>query len=310
MLQTITEEGDTMYIERIKRSGDIKKIDIDELESLAEEIRFYTLERCSRYGGHLGSNLGIVELTIAIHYVFNIPNDKVVFDVSHQVFTHKILTGRGFAFTDEEKYGEVIEFSSPKESESDLFHMGHTSTSIGLAVGLAKMRDILKKQEKIIAVIGDAALGGGQAYEGLNIAGDLNSQLLVVLNDNEMSVFDNHGSLYNHLKELRKSLGTSSNNLFRDMGFEYHYLEDGNNVKELIEGLESVKYATVPTVLHVHTKKGRGYTFAEQDKAKWHYSKPFDLKTGEVISSLKTSAENYGNITYDLLSSRIKKIIV
>ncbi len=294
-----------MYIEKLQTNS-VKQLQPEELICLADEIRRAILFRCSKYGGHVGSNLGIVELTVALHYVFELPKDKIIFDVSHQSYPHKILTGRGQAFVDESRFSEVVGFSNPKENVNDLFHMGHTSTSISLAVGLAKARDVLGQEEKVIAVIGDAALGGGQAFEGLNTAAGLNSQFLIVLNDNEMSVFDNHGTLYNHLSYLRNNKGECDDNLFKIFGYEYRYLESGNDLQSLIQILNEVKNNDRPTVLHVHTKKGSGYSYAEADKARWHFSKPFDLETGVIKNSQHTPRDNYGNITYDLLSRRMK----
>ncbi|MCR4754341.1 MAG: 1-deoxy-D-xylulose-5-phosphate synthase [Lachnospiraceae bacterium] len=296
-----------MYIERITESSDVKKLNINQLNVLADEIRSSIIDRCSKVGGHLGSNLGIVELIISLHYVFDIPKDKIVYDVSHQVFTHKILTGRNKAFTDDSRFSEVVEFCCPSESETDLFHIGHTSTSIGLACGMAFARNNLGGTENIIAVIGDAALGGGQAFEGLNISAGLNGQFLIVLNDNEMSVFDNHGKLYDHLSCLRVDNGNTAGNIFEELGFKYKYLDDGNDIEKVICGLEEVKAYNTPTVIHIHTKKGKGYKYAEVDKARWHYSKPFNIETGEVLSGLRVPDENYGNITYELLTKHMTK---
>lgn len=294
-----------MVLDKVKTSSDIKKLTIEEMVLLAGEIRTIILKKSSEYGGHVGSNLGIVELTIALHRFFNFPNDKLVFDVSHQTFTHKILTGRKEAFINSDKYSDVSEFTNPNESEFDLFHIGHTSTSISLAIGLALSRQALGTNEKIIAVIGDAALGGGQAYEGLNIASDkVKGQFLIILNDNEMSVFNNQGSLYPHLKELRESKGLSKNNIFKCMGYDYHYLENGNDIFEIIKVLEAIENR--PTVLHIHTKKGLGYVFAETNKSRWHFSKPFNLETGEIISK-GPKTDNYGNITFNYLSNVMKK---
>lgn len=296
-----------MYIERIKNGEDLKKLSIQQLEVLADEIRHAIIQRCSEYGGHLGSNMGIVEITVALHYIFNVEVDKLVFDVSHQTFSHKMLTGRSEAYTNPEKYSDVIEFTHPNESPADLFHMGHTSTSISLACGLARARDVLERHERVIAVIGDASLGGGQAFEGMNIAATLNSQLLIILNDNEMSVFDNHGSLYPHLTQLRNSNGTSTNNIFKNMGFDYHYLEHGNDMGKVIAFIAENADNPRPTVLHIHTQKGKGFTPAETEKARWHFTKPFDLTTNQIKSSLKTPSENYGNITFEYLSKRMEK---
>lgn len=295
-----------MYIENITKSEDIKKLSINQLQELANEMREAIIEKCSKYGGHMGSNLGIVELTIAINYVYDMKKDKVVYDVSHQTFPHKILNGRARAFIEENHYNDVVEFTNPIENENDLFHMGHTSTSISLACGLAKARDILHRNERIIAIIGDASLGGGQAYEGLNISAELNSQFLIVLNDNEMSVFDNQGNLYDHLKELRESNGNCNNNIFKAFGFKYVYLENGNSISELINVLSENIEFNKPMVLHIHTQKGKGFKPAEENKARWHYTKPFNLETGEVLANMKTPTENFGNITYECVKELMK----
>lgn len=296
-----------MLIDKINESKDVKQLTHKELEVLASEIRQGILNRCSNYGGHLGSNLGIVELVIALHYVYSIPDDKIIYDVSHQAFPHKMLTGRAKYFWKD--YSKIIEFTNPSEDKSDIFHIGHTSTSIGLACGMARARDILGGKENIIAVIGDAALGGGQAFEGLNIATELKSQFLIVLNDNEMSVFDNHGGLYSHLSDLRNRTHVGEN-LFENMGFEYYYLEEGNNLQSLINVLNHVRNNKNPTVLHIHTLKGKGYLPAEINKAKWHYTKPFiinDDNSKNQVNKVIKNIENFGTVTYEYLSKTIQK---
>lgn len=293
-----------MYIERIDGPEELKKLEISELPELADEIRELIISKVSACGGHLASNLGVVELTIALHYVFDSPSDKFVFDVSHQTYCHKILTGRKEAFMAKDKYGTVTGFSNPLESEHDHFAIGHTSTSVSLACGLAKARDLKGGAENVIAVIGDASLDGGEAFEALNCAAELGGNLIVVINDNEMSIPENHGALGRHLTELRNS-GGSGNNFFRSLGFEYHLVENGNDITALIKVLTAVKNTDRPVAVHVCTRKGKGYGPAEIDKEKWHWARPFDRATGEFLNSVP--AENYGSIIADHLMDKIRK---
>lgn len=292
-----------MFIEKINNPNDLKKLNISELPVLAEEIRELIIEKVSACGGHLASNLGIIELTIALHYIFDSPVDKFIFDVSHQTYCHKIVTGRKDAFISKDKYKTVTGFSNPLESEHDIFAIGHTSTSVSLACGLAKARDLQGGTENIIAITGDASLDGGEAFEALNCATELNSNLLVIINDNEMSIPENHGALGRHLTALKSSSGKSKDNFFRSLGFEYHLIENGNHIPELIQTLNSVKDATHPVAVHVCTQKGKGYEFAENDKEKWHWARPFDKKTGEYLKSVPK--ENYGNIVANHLLDKI-----
>ncbi|MBO7244580.1 MAG: 1-deoxy-D-xylulose-5-phosphate synthase [Alphaproteobacteria bacterium] len=291
-------------LEKIRAPQDIKSFSMTELELLSEEIREAILNRVSQIGGHVGPNLGVVELVMALHYVFDSPVDKIVFDVSHQCYTHKILTGRKEGFLDEAVFSSVSGYTAPQESPHDHFVVGHTSTSLSLATGLAKARDLKKENHNVIAVIGDGSLGGGEALEGLNFAGEMNSNLIIVVNDNELSIAPNHGGLYQNLKELRESNGTCSNNFFKAMGLEYVYIEEGNDLASLINIFNDVKNSQKPIVVHVHTDKGHGYSFAESEKEKWHYNMPFDIKTGE--SMFKFDDENYNQITIDYLSNKIK----
>lgn len=291
-------------LEKIRAPQDIKSFSMTELELLSEEIREAILNRVSQIGGHVGPNLGVVELVMALHYVFDSPVDKIVFDVSHQCYTHKILTGRKDGFLDEAVFSSVSGYTAPQESPHDHFVVGHTSTSLSLATGLAKARDLKKENHNVIAVIGDGSLGGGEALEGLNFAGEMNSNLIIVVNDNELSIAPNHGGLYQNLKELRESNGTCSNNFFKAMGLEYVYIEEGNDLASLINIFNDVKNSQKPIVVHVHTDKGHGYSFAESEKEKWHYNMPFDIKTGE--SMFKFDDENYNQITIDYLSNKIK----
>ena len=256
-------------LDRVDSVTDLKKLNIDELKPLAQDIRKVILHRVGEVGGHLSSNLGVVEATIAIHYVFDTPKDKLVFDVSHQCYTHKILTGRKNAFIEPKKY-IVSGFTNKDESEHDIFNVGHTSTSISLATGLAKARDYVGGNENVIAFIGDGSLSGGEAFEGFNNAGALNSNFIVIINDNEMSIAGNSGALYQNLYELRESKGKCKNNYFKCLGFDYRYIEKGNDVKKIIEVLQSVKNIRRPIVIHLHTLKGKGYPFAVERKEKYH----------------------------------------
>lgn len=300
-----------MYIEKIDSPRDLKTLNLGELALLSDEIREAIMKKVSACGGHLASNLGVVELTVALHYVFDAPRDKFVFDVSHQTYCHKILTGRKDAFLCEDKYKMVTGFSNPRESEYDLFAIGHTSTSVSLACGLAKARDLQGGTENVLAVIGDASLDGGEAFEALNCACELNSGLIVVINDNEMSIPENHGALGRHLTELRKSHGKCADNFFRSIGFEYRLVENGNDISALIDEFSQVKDTDHPVVVHVCTQKGKGYEFAENDKEKWHWARPFDRNSGEFLKSVPK--ENYGSIVAEHLLDRISndpKLIV
>ena len=294
-----------MYIENINNPNDLKKISAENLSVLAEEIRELIISKVSACGGHLASNLGMVELTTALHYVFDSPHDKFVFDVSHQTYCHKILTGRKDAFICEDKYKTVTGFSNPYESEHDHFVIGHTSTSISLACGLAKARDLTFGNENVIAIIGDASLDGGEAFEALNYASELNSNLIVIVNDNEMSIPENHGALGKHLKDLKASLGKLKNNFFVSLGFEYHFVEEGNNILDIIEALKNVKDSSHPVVIHMRTQKGKGYLYAEEDKEKWHWARPFDRNSGEYLTSVPK--ENYGSIVAEHLINKIQR---
>lgn len=294
-----------MYIEKIDSPRDIKELSIDELETLAGEIRKCLLEKLSTHGGHVGPNLGDVELTLALHYVFDSPRDKFVFDVSHQTYTHKILTGRKEAFLNPENYDDVTGFSSPDESEHDFFTIGHTSTSISLACGLAKARNQLGGKENIVAVIGDGSLSGGEAYEGLDYVAEMGTNFIAVVNDNEMSIAENHGGLYRNLQNLRKSNGEAKDNFFKALGWDYMYVNDGNDVGKLIDAFKKVKDIDHPIVIHVHTEKGHGYKPATDAKERFHWSSPFEMETGNL--KFPHTGESYGKITLDILEERAKK---
>lgn len=293
-----------MYLEKINGPEDVKKLDLKELQALAREIRTALLNKLSIHGGHVGPNLGDIELTIALHCVFHSPIDKFVFDVSHQTYAHKMLTGRKDAFLDPEKYDDVTGFSEPKESKHDFFTMGHTSTSVSLAAGLCKARDQLGGKENIIAIIGDGSLSGGEALEGLDFAADQKSNFIIVVNDNDMSIAENHGGIYHNLAKLRETNGTYPNNLFKAIGFDYVYVDKGNDIASLIDVFGKVKDIDHPIVVHVHTVKGYGYSFAEKDKERFHYSGPFYLDTGKLRHP--QTGENYAEITYDFLSQAAK----
>lgn len=295
-----------MYIEKIDSPKDVKRLSVGQLNDLAGEIRQALLAKLSAHGGHIGPNLGMVEATIALHYVFDSPKDKMVYDVSHQSYVHKMLTGRNAAFLDPARYDEVSGYTNPQESEHDFFTVGHTSTSVSLACGLAKARDLKGDAENIIAVIGDGSLSGGEAYEGLSNAGEMGTNLIVVVNDNEMSIAENHGGLYQNLKVLRNSEGKAQCNFFRALGLDYLYVRDGNDVAALIEAFSRVKNTPRPTVVHIHTLKGRGYALAEADRERFHWGMPFDLATGAPKSGTGT-AEDYGDLTGRFLLEQMTK---
>ena len=272
-----------MYIENINSPKDIKELSVEQLSVLAEEVRTALIRKLSEHGGHIGPNLGMVETTIALHYVFNSPIDKIVFDVSHQSYVHKMLTGRMAAFLDPAKYDDVTGYTNPDESEHDFFTVGHTSTSISLACGLAKARDLNGEDGNVIAVIGDGSLSGGEALEGLDFASELNSNMIIVANDNDMSIAENHGGLYANLKLLRETNGQAECNLFKAMNLDYIYVDKGNDIASLIEAFEKVKDTKKAVVVHINTLKGKGYAPAEQNKEEWHWHMPFDIATGESL---------------------------
>lgn len=272
-----------MYIENINSPADVKKLNIMQLNVLAEEMRHALLTRASRHGGHFGPNFGMVEAIIAMHYVFDSPKDKIVFDVSHQCYPHKMLTGRKDAYLYEEHYDDVSGYTNPDESEHDFFTVGHTSTSISLACGLAKARDLNGEDGNVIAVIGDGSLSGGEALEGLDFASELNSNMIIVANDNDMSIAENHGGLYGNLKLLRETNGQAECNLFKAMNLDYIYVDKGNDIASLIEAFEKVKDTKKAVVVHINTLKGKGYAPAEQNKEEWHWHMPFDIATGESL---------------------------
>ena len=264
---------------------------LHQLNVLAEEIRKALLEKLSKHGGHFGPNFGMVEATIAMHYVFESPKDKIVYDVSHQSYPHKMLTGRKDAFLYEEHYDDVSGYSNPGESEHDHFTIGHTSTSVSLALGLAKARDLKEEDGNVIAVIGDGSLSGGEALEGLDYAAELGGNLIIVVNDNDMSIAENHGGLYENLKELRETNGEVKCNLFKAMGLDYIYVKEGNKVADLIEAFKQVKDTKKAVVVHINTQKGKGYKLAEEHKEDWHYCAPFDVETGKQFIDVGIAEE-------------------
>lgn len=296
-----------MYIEKIKSPADLKKLDIEALKIVADETRQAVLNRVSKHGGHVGPNLGFVEATVALHYVFDAPKDKLVFDVSHQSYPHKILTGRAAGFLgDLDDMNAISGYSSPAESPIyDNFEVGHTSTSISLATGLQKARDIKGTDENIIAVIGDGSLSGGEAFEGLDEASELGTGIIIVVNDNEMSIAENHGGIYKNLRALRQSNGQCEHNWFKAWGFEYHYLEEGNDIARLIQVFKKVKGTQRPTVVHIHTEKGHGFAPAVEDKETWHWSMPFNITDGSLLN--QPTGESYDRLFSDWMLREMKR---
>ena len=305
-----------MYIEKIKSPAFLKGLNLEELNIVAEETRQAVLNRVSKHGGHVGPNLGFVEATVALHYVFDAPKDKLVFDVSHQCYPHKVLTGRASGFLGNvDDMNAISGYSSPAECpEYDSFEVGHTSTSINLATGLQKARDIKGTDENIIAIIGDGSLSGGEAFEGLDEASELGTGIIVVVNDNEMSIAENHGGIYKNLRALRESRGTCEHNWFKAWGFEYKYLEEGNNIEKLIEIFKSVKGTDKPTVVHIHTEKGHGYAPAVANKEAWHWGMPFNLEDGsrprkndDGTIPQTAPQEDYGTLFSDWMLHEMKQ---
>lgn len=294
-----------MDLKDIKSPADLKALDMAALKDLAAQIRTALIEKLSVTGGHVAPNLGMVEATLALHYVFDAPKDEIVFDVSHQTYIHKMLTGRVKAFTDPKHYHDVTGYTNPQESPYDLFTIGHTSTSVALAAGLAKARDLKGENFNVVAVIGDGSLSGGEAFEGLDIGATLGSNFIVVVNDNDMSIARNHGGLYADLRLLRNSNGTASNNYFHSLGYAYHYVKYGNDIPSLIKAFSEVKDSRIPVVVHIRTEKGLGFKPAESDKETWHFNGPFDPATGKP--KYEDTEEDYGDITADLLLNLMKE---
>ncbi len=294
-----------MYLETINGPNDLKRLNIELLPELAAEIRNALITKASTFGGHLSSNLGIVEATIALHYVFNSPEDKVIFDVSHQCYTHKILTGRRAGFTDTDQYKTFNGYTNPEESDHDLFRVGHSATSISLACGIAKARDINGEKYNVIAVIGDGALSGGEAFEGLDYAGsEIDGNFIILFNDNQMSIPENHGGIYKGLKRLRDTEGKAEDNIFKAFGYDYIFVKDGNNVSAVIDAFRKIKDTEHPVVVHVCTVKGKGYEYAENHKESTHWVRPFDISTGEEKNPFL--GERYDRIVRDHLIEKMK----
>ena len=276
------QRGITLYLEKITSPADIKGYTAEQRRALAQEMRKALLKRASIHGGHFGPDFGAVEAIIALHTVFDSPTDKIVYDVSHQSYPHKMLTGRVEAYLVEKEYDEVSGYTNPEESPHDFFNVGHTSTSISLATGLAKARDLAGRRENIIAFIGDGSMSGGEALEGLNVAGEMQTNFIIIFNDNDQSIAENHGGMYKEFRRLRETNGRAENNLFRAMGLDYRYVADGNDCEALIDAFRAVKDSQTPVVVHIHTQKGKGYKFAEEDRETWHYRMPFDIETGAL----------------------------
>lgn len=296
-----------MYIEKIQSPADLRKLQVDELQTVADEVRGAVLNRVSRHGGHVGPNLGFTEATVALHYVFDTPADKLVFDVSHQTYPHKILTGRAHGFLNDADAHAISGYSSPIESpEYDNFEIGHTSTAVALATGLQKGRDILGGTENIVAIVGDGSLSGGEAFEGLDTAAAIGTNIIIVVNDNEMSIAENHGGLYRNLRLLRETHGEAELNYFKAFGFDYFYLESGNDVRALVDLFRRVKGTPRPTVVHIHTEKGHGYAPAVEKKEAWHYRSPFDLATGKSTGP-RDGSEYMPSLLGDFLREEMKR---
>ncbi|MDE6638625.1 MAG: 1-deoxy-D-xylulose-5-phosphate synthase, partial [Muribaculaceae bacterium] len=297
-----------MDLTEIKSPADIRKMSLPELKQLAAELRGTLIEKLSVHGGHVGPNLGMVEAVIALHYVFDTPEDKIVFDVSHQTYPHKMITGRMQAFTDPAHYDDVTGYTSPEESPYDLYSLGHTSSAVALAAGLAKARDLKGDKENVVAVIGDGSLSGGVAFEGLDYGATLGSNFIVVVNDNQMSIAENHGGIYADLRLLRNTNGEGEPNLFRSMGYAYRYVKYGNDLKSLIEMFKSVKDINYPVVVHINTEKGMGLKVAEEDKEDFHFSGPFDPKTGAPrYEGPKDAPEDYSDVFAKKMLAKMKE---
>lgn len=299
-----------MLLTQTTTPEDVKALDRAELPLLCGEIRQAILESSAAVGGHVAPNLGVVELTVALHRVFNSPIDKIVFDVSHQTYAHKALTGRAYTYIDPERYGEASGFANPDESEHDLFAMGHTSTSVSLGCGLAHARDLAGDAYNVIAIIGDGSLSGGLAFEGFNNAAEIDSNLIIIVNDNDQSIAENHGGLYRNLAELRASNGACERNVFRAMGLDYRYLDAGNDVLALVDTLQELCGIDHPIVLHVSTAKGKGFEPAQSDPERWHHVGPFDMATGRKLCPghpSEPAPRTYADITGEALSAAIER---
>ncbi|MBS6552530.1 MAG: 1-deoxy-D-xylulose-5-phosphate synthase [Clostridium sp.] len=308
LANTTTQKNNTYtlkVLDKVNTPDDVKKLSMAQMKDLSQDIRYAIMKRSNTIGGHLGPDLGIVEATIALHYVFNSPEDKIVFDVSHQCYPHKMLTGRKYGFLNPEKYSAVSGYTNPEESSHDFFNVGHTSTGVSLATGLAKARDLKGEKYNVIALVGDGSLSGGEAYEGLNNAAVLGSNFIVVVNDNEMAIAENHGGLYKNLALLRKTNGKAQNNIFTAMGFDYYYVQDGNDVDSLIKTFKKVKNTTRPTVVHIHTLKGKGLEQAVKNKEIYHYIAAGALDKQKAKK--ENQKETYNSITSEYLLKKQKQ---
>ncbi|MCH5227846.1 MAG: 1-deoxy-D-xylulose-5-phosphate synthase [Muribaculaceae bacterium] len=295
-----------MELQDIKSPADIKGLNYQELGEIASQMREAILNRTSQIGGHVGPPLGAVETIIAMHYVFDAPKDKLVYDVSHQAFAHKMITGRVDGYLYREDFPKVSEYTEPRESpEYDLFYAGHTSPAVSLCVGLAKARELKGDKYNVVALVGDGALSGGQAFEGLDAGGALNANFICIVNDNQMAIAENHGGIYKHLQHLRETNGTASDNIFKAFNWDYVYVAEGNNVQKLIETLRSVKDTDKPVVVHVNTQKGEGYRPAEEYRETFHFRKPFDIATGDLL--ITPQGENATSVLKNFINRSVKK---
>lgn len=297
-----------MIIEKVNEPKDLKNLNIEALNTLSDEMHKLIIKKVNTIGGHFGPNLGIIEATIAMHYVFNSPVDKFIFDVSHQCYPHKILTGRKEGFMNPDKYLKYTGYTAPAESSHDLFTVGHTSTSVSLATGVAKIRDLKGEKYNVIALIGDGSLTGGEALEGLNNAAVLGSNIIIIVNDNDMSIATNHGGLYNNLRQLRETDGLYEQNMFKTFGFDYYFVKDGNNIQSLINTFEKVKDIQHPTVVHICTEKGHGCQVAVENKEMFHWIMPNTLDENEhLIKHEANNFETYENITNNYILEKAKQ---
>ena len=297
MIKTMTN-----VLERVNSPEDVKNLSIEEMYALADEMREAIIKKVNVTGGHFGPNLGIVEATIALHYVFNSPADKIVYDVSHQCYPHKILTGRKEGFLNPDLYLKYTGYTAPEETNHDIFKVGHTSTSVSLATGLAKGRDLLGGKENVIALIGDGSLTGGEALEGLNNAATLGSNIIILVNDNDQSIAPNQGGICEHLTNLRNSGGTCEDNLFKAFGFEYRYIEEGHDIEKLIKLFGEIKDTDHPIVVHMHTIKGKGYEPAVKNREPFHWILP-----GALDKTSKEPYVDYGTLTADYIEKKVNE---
>lgn len=291
----------------VKSPRDIKNLSIEELEDLARQMREAIINRTSQIGGHVGPNLGVVEIVTAMHYVFDAPTDKLVYDVSHQDFPHKMLTGRAYGYLDPERFHEVGEYTTPPESpDYDIFYAGHTSPALSLSTGLAKARELNNENYHIVTLVGDGSLSGGEALEGLNVGGAIKGNFIMIFNDNQMAIAPNYGAMYKGLENLRETNGTAEPNIFKAFGWDYVYLAEGNDMRSCIEILQKVKDSTRPVVVHIRTQKGEGYVPAEQYREEFHYRDPYVIADG----SLKTNDDSvdYDSVLHDFLLRKCREI--